>query len=394
MLKRLWPSMFDLIIIGGGMVGATLACALRHTPLKIALVDSVIPNSTTDPRLIALNYNSICLYKNLGVLDELAVHAAAIHEVHVSHRGRFGATRLKACEFSLPTLGCVVPARRINEVLYRNLENTALFCPGKLTELLQEKESVHAVIKLPNETKKLSGKILIGADGTHSTVRKLLNFTVKNYDYNQSAIVTVTHLKRPHHHIAYERFLEQGAIAMLPLKGDCVATIWTDLNDSINELRQLSDVDFLNKLQQQFGCRLGKFEKINQRFVFPLHSLWVDQPIMHNVILIGNAAHTLHPIAAQGLNLALFEVGLLVDHFIKTKESITPIPSLSSSQIKMSQYLSHHLSHLFGKDFFIFNQLRQFGMMALDNCHSLKNFFGQRVFGRVGKLPLLLRQDL
>lgn len=386
--------MFDLIIIGGGMVGATLACTLRHTPLKIALVDSVIPNSKTDPRLIALNFNSICLYKNLGVWDELKDHAAAIQEVHVSHRGRFGATRLKANEFSLPTLGYVVPAKIINEVLYKNLGKTSLFFPGKLTHLSQDNETVEAVIQLPHETKKLIGKILIGADGTHSTVRELLNFKVKKYDYRQSALVTVTQLKRSHHHVAYERFQDEGAIAMLPLKENCVATIWTDTSDVINYLRQLNDADFLSELQKGFGFRLGKLEKINQRFVFPLHSLWVDEPIKENVILMGNAAHTLHPIAAQGLNLALYEVGLLVDHFEKTKENIIPIASLSSSQIKMSQYLSHHLSHLFGKDFFVFNPLRQLGMIALDNCSVFKNFFAQRALGRLGTLPLLLREDL
>lgn len=373
---------FDVIIVGGGMVGASLAYALSSSSsLRIALIDST-PKTIHDPRLIALNHNSFRFYENLSIWSDLVEVAEPILAVHVSHRGRFGRVKFSSEDLNLHPLGFVVPAYHINEALYKKLSSVTLFCPATLKNIQTHEDMSELEIKLPNETLFISGKIIVGADGTHSTVRKLLQFKTHEMDYQQSALVTITQLKRSHEGIAYERFTKEGAIAMLPLVADHsfrVATIWTERTATINQLQQLEESAFIDELQRQFGLRLGKLIGIKERHVFPLHSIWVENTVKHNVILIGNAAHTLHPIAAQGLNLALWEVALLVSQL---QQSHFQLSSLQSRTHKISYYLSHYLSRFFSADFFIMNQLRQFGLLAMDLNGSLKKYVSLNLMNR------------
>jgi 2-octaprenyl-6-methoxyphenol hydroxylase len=307
---------YDLIIIGGGMVGASLACALQESTLRIALVDAAPLNTRHDPRLIALNYSSYCLLHNLGVWQDLAEHAAPIEQVHISDRGHFGKIRLKAEEAGVGALGYVVPAQEINAALNHALtkqNRITILRPATLKQLSQTESHANLTIETETETDtiELQGKIIIGADGTHSTVRELLNIQTQITECQQSAIVTITELKRSHLGVAYERFHQTGAVAMLPLVGNRVATIWTDDNQAIDALLQLDDASFLKTLQTQFGYRLGRLKHIGKRYTYPLHMLKSEQMIKQHVVLMGNAAHTLLPLAAQGLNLALAEIAML-----------------------------------------------------------------------------------
>jgi 2-octaprenyl-6-methoxyphenol hydroxylase len=385
---------FDLIIVGGGMVGAALACALRESNLKIALIDAA-PASFNDPRLIALNHSSCNLFQNLNLWSQLQPYAAAIHEVHASYRGHFGTTRITAAEMNLKTLGHVVPAKFINSVLYDALKNIEVFRPATLKNLHQQKDVVTLDVEMNSEIKTLEGKLIIGADGTHSTVRKLLNIPTETVDYQQSAIVTHTQLQRSHRHIAYERFHETGAIAMLPLQENEVATIWSDSNENVSALMQLSDEAFLEKLQKQFGYRLGRLQKISKRFVFPLQMIKAQKQIQDRVILIGNAAHTLHPVAAQGLNLALHEVAALAECFAKSlPDDFSQQNMLNDlTQQHASIRLSHYLPRIFTSEFFLVAAARQLGMIGLDVCSFAKKRFAKQAMGQAGVVPNLVLSD-
>ncbi len=382
--------LYDIIIIGGGMVGASLARALSETPFRIALVDAT-KTTAEDPRLIALNHGSHCLFKNLGVWSAMEPYATAIKQIHVSEKSRFGMTRLSADDVGMHALGYVVPAKHINAAL--TLSNAInIFRPAKLKKLLQN--SSHATLTLETESGEeiIEGKIIVGADGSYSTVRELINMETEIVDYHQSAIVTITELQRHHQHIAYERFHATGAIAMLPLDEKHAATIWSDKNENITSLMQQSDEDFLQTLQKQFGYRLGKLQKINQRHVFPLKMLRAKQHVKERVILIGNALHTLHPIAAQGLNLALYEIAKLTDYFKQQNPETISLnnPPDFSWQQKLSSRLSHRLAQLFLTDLFIINFGRQLGMIGLDLFPAIKRNFIQRAIGKAGHTPELL----
>ena len=388
---------YDIIIIGGGMVGASLACALKGTHLRIALIDAApLSPPAEDPRLIALNYNSVCLFKNISIWPELSQHAAAINEVHISHRGHFGRTRLKAHELKLNALGYVVPATYINAALTTQLnqqQHIDLFRPATLTQIEQDHTKARITIETVHGKKTLSTSILIAADGTRSSVRDLLAIPTETIDYHQQAIVTITELQRPHHQVAYERFLATGAIAMLPLSGQRVATIWTDHEKIIAELMELDDLTFLSQLQKQFGYRLGRLQRIQQRHVYPLKLIKATQQIQQRTILIGNAAHTIHPIAAQGLNLALYEIAALTDYLTQQPIETLALPIAFDyfQQQEKTIGLSHHLSWIFSANIVGFNTLRQIGITGLDMSLTAKKYVAQQAMGMGHAMPTLLR---
>jgi 2-octaprenyl-6-methoxyphenol hydroxylase len=377
---------YDIIIIGGGMVGASLACALRDTPLSIALIDAAPLSTQDDPRLIALNYHSYSLFEELHIWPNLAPFAAAIQQVHVSDRGHFGKVRINANDMGLSALGYVVPAKHINAALNETLntqKNVKIFRPAKLKSLAQTDSTATLGIETAAADILLEGTLIIGADGSHSTVRELLGITTHTVDYQQSAIVTVTTLQRPHKNIAYERFHPQGAIAMLPLVGQQCATIWSDKTATVQELMQLDDEAFLQRLQHNFGYRLGKLIGVAKRHVYPLQMLQSDQQIKQHVILIGNALHTLNPIAAQGLNLALTEISMLAKNIIAQTETLaTPnwqqYLAWQQQQQSASTKLSHQLPRLFSQNSTLLNIARQIGMVGLDICPPLKRRFAWR----------------
>lgn len=374
---------YDLIIVGGGMVGASLAAALKNTFLHIALIDAA-PIILEDSRLIALNYASYCLFEKIGIWPQLAAHAEPIKQVHISQRGHFGITRITANEANLNVLGYVVPASFINSALYSTLNDTnniKLIRPARITALTQDIDQANLTLSFANQTISLSSKIVIGADGTHSTVRDLLGITTEIIDYQQSALVTITELHRSHNNIAYERFQDTGAIAMLPLTGQRAATIWTGSNELITRLLQLSDEEFLYQLQKQFGYRLGRLKKTHPRSVYPLKMLRAHQQKKQHALLIGNAAHTLHPIAAQGLNLALYEIAKLANFLTNKSSSLDNLPDLHNQQ-RFSSQLSHQLVRLFSNEFFMLDTARTIGMIGFDILPFLKKRFIRQVIGQ------------
>ncbi len=384
---------YDIIIIGGGMVGGALAYALSKGPWQIALIDAT-EEKIEDTRLIALNDGSCCLLKNIGLWPSLASFATPIQQIHVSHRGHFGMARIHAQELGMNALGHVVPAIHINQAIFsalHQIDNVKIICPATLTSLSQETETAILTIQTASGEQTVTADVIIGADGSHSTVRELLKIATQKTDYDQSALVTITDLARDHKNIAYERFQEQGAIAMLPLTDARVATIWTASHSYITYLMQLDNTEFLQQLQQQFGYRLGRLLKVGQRATYPLQMQQAQQQKKQNVLLIGNAAHTLHPIAAQGLNIALYEVAVLTE-YLQTQSSLKNclqnLP-LDFLQQNFSRRLSHGLTELFSKDFLPLNIARQVGMIGFDQCGPLKEKFAHHAMGKAGRVPRL-----
>lgn len=374
---------YDIVIVGGGMVGATLALSLQKK-FRILLVDASPLAVKEDHRLIALNHTSICLFKNLNIWEQMSAHATKIANIHVSKRGNFGVTKIPASILGLDALGYVVPAKYINAAL-ASPGMTEVCRPGLLKTLHQTEHDVILTIETPDGCKEFKADYVIGADGTHSTVRELLHIPTEKIDYEQSAIVTVTTLERSHENIAFERFVGEGAIAMLPLPNFDVATIWTEKNARVKELMAQSDDEFLQTLQKTFGYRLGRMQKIAKRYTYPLHFVKASESQKGRVFLLGNALHTMQPIAAQGLNLALYEIAMLVDYFSNPSGDFRPDPR------HFSENLSHHLTWIFSSDFFLWNMARQVSMVAFDVLEKPKKYFLECVMGRNRPLPTLMR---
>lgn len=391
---------YDIIVVGGGLVGAGFASALRGTNLRVALVDARLP-SNDDPRLFALNAGSCDFLANIGIWPAIENHAAAIHQVHVSSRGRFGAARLKKEDAGLSSLGYVIPAHYIESALNDQMSSEMLhdvYRPAVLQKLEQDDNEVSIELATPDGIVSLRTSLLIGADGAESAVRRLVGIDVDIVDYQQSAIVTRTLLTRPHNNIAYERFIESGTIAMLPLCGNECATIWTGKNERAAELLSLGDNDFVQVLQRDVGYRLGRLQGIAKRHSFPLRMIRAVTMAKGNVFLLGNAAHTLHPIAAQGFNLAMYEAAVLLESLIVAADAGKKMSALDlqavSADIQQQQGISVQVSHQLAEHFSgqksIISKFLPLGLIGFDLAAPVRRQFVRKIMGRSGRVPRLL----
>jgi 2-octaprenyl-6-methoxyphenol hydroxylase len=395
---------YDMIIVGGGLVGAGFAVALKESGLKIALIDARLPSSN-DPRLFALNVSSCQFLENLGFWPLLQPHATPIHQVHVSHQGHFGAVRMKREEAQLPSLGHVIPARYIEAAIndaVTTLPHIDLYCPARLQSLTQAEGEAEIVLETETGEVRLQSAIVIGADGTASTVRTLVDIPVDVVDYQQCAIVTRVSLPRSHQHIAYERFYQHGALAMLPLPGYECASILSADKDEITRLMTLSDDEYLAELQILCGSRLGRLQGLAERHVFPLKMLRAERTHDRSVLLLGNAAHTLHPIAAQGFNLALYEAAVLVEGILTKHERCESVTAAdlqsmlesSRQQQTASVNVSHWLNRIFSSNSTPAHLLISIGMAGFNAATPIKTKFIKMMTGRSGRVPsLLMRQN-
>jgi 2-octaprenyl-6-methoxyphenol hydroxylase len=380
---------FDVVIVGGGMVGATLALALKKTGLAIALVDATASATFADARIIALNELSYRLYKNLNLECTLAPHATPIKQIHVSERGCFGITRLHASDIGLKALGQVIPAKFINAALNASLDNITIFRPATLTALTRTTSDIQLSLQIGAVNQTIETRFLIGADGTHSTVRSLLKIPATLTPYDQTALVAEIKLKRAHANIAYERFLKDGALAFLPLQNNTAGLIWTAATANIAYLQNLPPSEFLKTLQTTFGYRLGRFEQVTPCGAYPLTRLEITAATFNNVFLIGNAAHTLHPIAAQGLNLALYEIAFLADYIYK-KGTLTEF-ELPLQNFR--QTLAHSLTDIFSKKLPLLSLGRSLGLFALDSSAFAKKIFLAKALGANSSFPQLFLEQ-
>ncbi len=311
---------FDLIIIGGGLAGASLACALKDTPLKIALIEAHELNTDSQPcyddRTVALSYGSRCIFDAMELWPVLAPFAEPINSIHISDRGHFGVTRLSREQEAVEALGYVLENRDIGQQLYAVIEkssNIHLFCPAELNSLQQDGQQVSIDIAIDGKTQALTGKLLVAADGNKSRVLQLLNIGSSRKDYAQSALITNITPGKKHNNVAYERFIETGPLAFLPMTQNRCSVVWTVSPEQADYLYALDESDFTAQMQQRFGFRLGQIKKVGKRQIYPLFLQSATQMAQGRVAIIGNAAHSVHPVAGQGFNLALRDVALLAE---------------------------------------------------------------------------------
>jgi 2-octaprenyl-6-methoxyphenol hydroxylase len=311
------PEHFDIAIVGGGLVGSSLALSLAPLGFKVALFDKIpkpVPQvpTVTLARALALSRPSISCLQTLNIWEKIKDKATPIQEVHVSSKGKFGVTVLKAAKERLSEFGFVLDADLLTRLLAEQVEAikaATIFRPVEITalEYQQESNSYRWQIEL-NTGELITAKLLVAADGADSFVRKHQGIDADVHDYQQTALVANLTIKGGHQNIAYERFLDDGAIAMLPFGTSQVKSVWV-LPSSEAELQLANaDSEYLNNLQTLFGLRLGKFIAVGKRSSFSLKSVSAQTVYGQGFVLIGNAAHTLHPVAAQGFNLGLRDV--------------------------------------------------------------------------------------
>ncbi|HGU9767345.1 TPA: FAD-dependent monooxygenase [Acinetobacter baumannii] len=322
----------QVIIVGGGMVGLSLSLMLAKANIAVKLLEAVkYPNyydqnvapyhSSFDARNTALSRRSVQIYQKLGLWDALQQHATPILQVHITEQGSFGKARLIAEQEKVESFGQVIENAWLGRVLLTQVRQQPLIelIDGvQVTALTQDAEQVHIEAQRGDEVLKLESKLLIAADGRDSFCRQAIGVGVDVHDYDQVAIVTTVQTSKPHEHVGFERFSALGPLALLPLPGEYRrSVVWPVKKGTEGEwLGEENDQHFLDALQKTYGDRAGKFEKTGKRFSYPLSQVLAHKQAVGRVILMGNAAHTIHPVAGQGFNLCLRDADVLLRYLV------------------------------------------------------------------------------
>jgi len=402
---------YDVVIVGGGMVGATMATALSALNVRIAVVEAVEFQSSSQPsyddRAIALAYGSVRVFQTMGLWEQLSPTASPIKKIHVSDRGHFGIARVDCEKERVDALGYVVENRVVGNILGQALAeqaNVDLICPAKVIGVALDEPQATITIDREGICEELTAKLIIGADGGNSVVRQMLDIPTRSWDYGQTAVIANISPARAHQGVAYERFTDTGPVALLPNSPTgsddpkrC-SLVWSVKRGDEERVLELSDEAFLSELQTRFGYRLGKLEKTGRRSAYPLNLVRAKEHTRPRLALIGNAAHTLHPIAGQGFNLGLRDVAVLADVIADALAADLDI----GCETVMNGYrdwrnwdhrkvigLTDTLARLFSNPLAPVALVRNAGLFTLDVTPSLKKMLTRQTMGVAGKLPRL-----
>lgn len=311
---------FDILIVGGGLVGGSLALALSHSSLRIGLVeaqtDAERQASPAGLRALALSRGTAQSLEQLGVWEAVASAAMPIRHIHVSDRGHFGKTRLHASEADVDALGHVVVARVLENAIQERVAtaaNVTRLCPARILGLKSGPERMLVSLKQDGESLNVAARLCVAADGGQSTVRSLLGIEQEIRDYGQTAIVTEVRTEKPTDGTAYERFTLSGPLAFLPLERHKSSVVWTLSSEDAENLLQSGEQEFTASLQQAFGHWLGHLTLASRPQGHPLKLIKAGSMMDQRVILIGNAMHQIHPVAGQGFNLGLRDAAVLAE---------------------------------------------------------------------------------
>jgi 2-octaprenyl-6-methoxyphenol hydroxylase len=399
-------SRYDLVIVGGGMVGASLAIALADTGLRMALIEAFSPGDTGlpsyDDRGIALAHGTRRIFETLGLWSDLAPLVTPIEDIHISDRGHFGAARLSAAHERVPALGYVVTARELGGVLLSRLPSVPgldLLMPGRLSRFEDDGDRVHLEVDRDGVVFDLDTRLLVAADGVDSTVREALGLPVVRWRYGHTAVVTNVTPARPHRNVAYERFTDTGPLALLPMSENRCAVVWTVRDDEVDATLGLDDAAVLDALQRRFGYRLGAFQRVGRRSAYPLQLMRARESVRGRVAVIGNAAHTLHPIAGQGFNLGIRDVAALADVIadalpdrdIGRPETLAAYQRWRSGEQHLVALATDGLARLFSNPLGILRLGRNLGLTAMELVPGLKHPLARAAMGMGGRQPRLAR---
>jgi len=408
---------YDIIIVGGGMVGATLACALAKCSLKIAVVEAQQsnynwPEKSHDNRVSALTHASQNIFENLGVWSAMQNDGvAAYNKMHVWDSTGQGQIYFDSIDVGQVNLGHIVENRVIQKALQLKLadyEHIELLMPLSLSQVDIEQKIAAGKQSVRVETSDgqvLTAELIVGADGANSWLRKQAKIELNSWAYNQTAVVCTVHTSESHQDTCWQQFMPEGPLAFLPLHDGQSAIVWSTSEQRAQALINMDEALFNQELQAAFGSSLGVVQVSSVRSAFPLRLRHAKHYVQEHLALIGDAAHTVHPLAGQGVNLGLLDAVVLAEEIIMAHEKNRSLSSLSMLRRYERRRKTDNIAmlaamdlfkRLFSNDSMPFKILRNTGLNLSDKFVPFKNNMIKRAMGLSGlglndKLPYLAR---
>lgn len=408
---------YDIAVIGGGLVGSSFACAIEKTlaahGLSVLVVEAFASSASDstfqpsfDARSTALSFGSKAIFDKIGLWDDMAAAASVIKEIHISDKDRFGSAQLKHSEHGVDALGYVIENREIGTVLTSALHSSntlELLAPAKIDAVRPISEGMELTLKTTEAEFEITASLVVLAEGGKSPVCKSLGIAHKTEDYEQHAMIANVAFEKPHNNIAFERFTDTGPLAVLPLpshqqeSGDVLnrcSLVWTVTAAESAEFMAMDVAALKLRLQERFGTRLGVVEQIGERFCYPLSLSVAREQIRPGLVLLGNVAHTIHPVAGQGLNLSLRDTQVLVDLLAQACAAGESLGEMKLLQNYLDQRtedqdraitFTHQITRLFSSNSTAKVLLRKLGLFSVDLVPPLRQSLAEQAMGLGGK---------
>lgn len=387
---------YDVVIVGGAVVGVTLALALTQQsskPLSIAIVEAMPFNPATqggfDARSIALSLGTTDILERFGLWNSIKPLSTPITKIQVSDQGHAGMTDIDSRTLNVPALGYVVELSAIGQLYHSKLDeyqNIEYLSPCSVTGLVQKQFYVDIEL---SSGKTLRSKLVVAADGTSSQCCQLTGIKAEFEDYGQMAIVANVVPEIAHNGRAFERFTSEGPVALLPMSGGRMSLVWCIRPEHAQTLMACDDQAFLDALQDKFGWRLGRIQTSGTRHAYPLKLTVRKEKIAHRFAAVGNAAQTLHPIAGQGFNLGIRDIASLVEEILIYPKDLGNYSGLHGYKTRregdqlQTISLTSSLVHLFSNSWLATMVGRNLSLMIADNIPALKNPLLSRTLGKI-----------
>ncbi|WP_262692426.1 UbiH/UbiF/VisC/COQ6 family ubiquinone biosynthesis hydroxylase [Kordiimonas aestuarii] len=397
---------YDVTIVGGGLAGLTAAIGLAEHGFSVAVIDMVPVRDLTaasyDGRASALAYASCQLFEALGIWPHMEPYAQPILEIRVSDGPSLLHLHFDNETLGDGPLGHMVENRHTRLALFariEEMEGIALYLPEKVATL--DRSAAEATVTLESG-QVIRSSLILGVDGRNSVVRKHADLATSRIDYKQHGIVCSVSHEFSHCGIAHERFLPSGPFAILPLTGNRSSLVWTEKSHLTDTIMALSDRAFESEVRRRIGDFLGDVKVIGGRWAYPLSLQYTQEYVADRLALVGDAAHGIHPISGQGLNLGLKDVAALLDVLVEARKVGLDIGARSvldrygqwRTTDNASVYaITDGFNRLFSNDIGPVKLARDLGMAAVNEVTPLKNFFMSHARGTVGELPKLLRGE-
>ncbi|MBD2498097.1 FAD-dependent hydroxylase [Nostoc sp. FACHB-280] len=398
---------YDLVIVGGGIVGLTLAAALKDSGLNILLIEAKVTSaSVAKGQAYAVHLLSALIYQGIGIWDKILPHIAKYRHVRLSDADYPDVVEFDAADIgrSSPELGYVAEHQALLQPLQEFVQkcpNVNYLCPAEVVNTQHQQDIVAIDIKISEQIYTVRSKLLVAADGSRSPIRQAAGIKTHGWKYWQSCIVAFVKPEKPHNDTAYERFWPSGPFAILPLPGNRCRIVWTAPHEEAKALCALDDEQFLAELSRRYGDHMGKLELLGDRFVFQVQLMQSDRYVLPRLALVGDAAHNCHPVGGQGLNLGIRDAAALaqvIQTAHKKGEDIGKIQVLKRYERwrKLENLtilgFTDLLDRMFSNQILPLVAVRRLGLWLMQRVPVLKVFALKLMIGLKGRTPQLAQR--